>query len=82
MTVDQFVGWLFEADGVDPSEDLPNGKSTSMGFATRSYATWAAVPSMSNVWRGSTADAQFSPFRQRYLAYNTDVCGSPITAAN
>ena len=58
VTVDQFVGWLFEADGVDPSEDLPNGKSTSMGFATRSYATWAAVPSMSNVWRGSTANAQ------------------------
>ncbi len=23
VTVDQFVGWLFEADGVDPSEDLP-----------------------------------------------------------
>lgn len=22
VTVDQFVGWLFEADGVDPSEDL------------------------------------------------------------
>lgn len=23
VTADQFVGWLFEADGVDPSEDLP-----------------------------------------------------------
>jgi hypothetical protein len=23
VTVDQFVGWMFEADGVDPSEDLP-----------------------------------------------------------
>lgn len=49
MTVDQFVGWVFEADGVDPSEDLQNGKSTSTGFATRSYATWAVAPSMSNV---------------------------------
>lgn len=23
VTVDQFVGWLFEADGVAPNEDLP-----------------------------------------------------------
>lgn len=23
VTADQFVGWLLEADGVDPSEDLP-----------------------------------------------------------
>ena len=23
VTADQFVGWLFEADGVDPNSDLP-----------------------------------------------------------
>jgi hypothetical protein len=23
VTADQFVGWLFAADGVDPNEDLP-----------------------------------------------------------